>query len=589
MEMFDEIPDTQTSPVPGSSDPPKDSTESALWDWLDTAALEAERVRRREARLDEFNDFLDIFYGKHWPSSLPSFRPPIVINELRTLLLAEASDLSDSNLRIYITKDPKNGGRDEALERAFKAVWAANEIDLQFLYSTLWALICGTGFLEVGWDIDLYHGMGDVFVESRDPRTVLPDPDAIDDKKWLFVITETILDIQTIRRLFPVKGRLIEPEDRYSTKEPSGGKVDGPQTSIYSGPLYERGGLPDGRGIGYKKQRARLLDCIVIDDSIESVVEEEITKEGKKVLDENGNPKMRQYDRKKYPNGRRIVGCNGIILLDGACPHPGDRDFGLLRVVLEPTLDRFWGSGFVQQTSQLQLAANKLMSSVVENSIRLNNGIVIAEGNTGLDFESFAGIPAQVLQINQGSGIKIQYPPPMPPDMVQAPWKMLDLQKRLLGHSEARSGAPSRGNVSAELTETEISQSQSPTRLRSRLLYNVVKRLAEMIFARMAYGYQTERIIPTIDGEDLKPVTWKPLENPQDYKIYVDPASFQVMSKTMLKRLGVALYKLKAIDRESLLETLNWPEAKKTAKRLAEQEKLAAMAKMQQKQRGGKR
>jgi hypothetical protein len=61
-----------------------------------------------------------------------------------------------------------------------------------------------------------------------------------------------------------------------------------------------------------------------------------------------------------------------------------------------------------------------------------------------------------------------------------------------------------------------------------------------------------------------------------------------VMSKTMLKRLGVALYKLKAIDRQSLLEQLNWPDAQKTAKRLADAEKLAAMSKMQGKKGGSK-
>src|SRR5207253_621666 len=106
---------------------------------------------------------------------------------------------------------------------------------------------------------------------------------------------------------------------------------------------------------------------------------------------EDGNAKLKVTKKAKYPRGRRIVGANGVILYDGANPNPGG-DFGILRVVLEPTLDTFWGKGFISQTGELQLAADKLMSAVVENAIRLNNGMVIATNNTGLDMESFASI-----------------------------------------------------------------------------------------------------------------------------------------------------------------------------------------------------
>src|SRR5438309_4527666 len=79
--------------------------EETLWKWLDELATESERVRREEARFDEFGQFVDLYYGKHWPATLPSFRPPVVANELRTLILSEASDLTEAQLRVYITKD----------------------------------------------------------------------------------------------------------------------------------------------------------------------------------------------------------------------------------------------------------------------------------------------------------------------------------------------------------------------------------------------------------------------------------------------------------------------------------------------------
>lgn len=549
--------------------------ESELWAWLESLASDSERVRREDARFDLFDQWMDIYYGKHWGHSTPSYKPPIVINELRTLILSEASDLSDAELRIYVMKDPRTGGRDLDAERALRAVWIREQINLRLAYATCWALICGTGFLRASWDPDAFNGMGDVVVDDLDPRNVLPDPDAVDDRRWQYVIVEHVLDLSEIRRLFPVEGMRVRPEERWSVREGSSRSSSAESGTIswaqYEGPLANDSLL--GRRIpGYKKARARVLDCLVRDDTVETVYEQT-------GVDEAGNPIMAPRVRAKYPNGRRIVGANGVILFDGPNPNPRG-NFGIFRVVLEPALGRFWGTGFVQQTAELQLAADKMMSALVENAIRLNNGIVVAVGETGVDWESFAAIPGQIVAINPGSDFQIRYPPPMPPDMVQAPWRMLDMQRRLLGFPDPRVGMAGRGNISPELTETEISQAQGPTRLRARMLYYVVQRLAEHIFSLMAYNYTTPRVIPSVEGEHFAPAMWRPIENPNDYHVYVDPASLQIMSRTMLRRLGLALFRLRAIDRRSLLETLGWPDGEQVAGRMDQAEAAAAQAKL---------
>lgn len=564
--------------------PTTSPAEDRLWRWLRNLAVESDQVRKREARLDDFGDYLDLFYGKHWPTSMPSYRPGIVANELRTLVLSEASDLTEAQLRVYITKDPTRKGRDTQAELAFRAIWRREEIDLKLMMACVWSMVCGTGFLDVHWDPDAAHGMGDVVVNVRDPRTVLPDPDAIDDRKWSYVITQTVLDLWEIRRLFPIKGRSVNPEDRWSVREPSATE-SGPSTAEYTGPLYGEGMFMHESPRGYKKARAEVLDCFVIDDVTEEIAEEIKSPDGTPVLGEDGNPVMRHSVKAKYPNGRRIVGSNGVILLDGDNPYPA-RDFGTVRVVLEPPIGRFWGTGFLQQTDKIQIAANKMLSSTAENAIRLNAGIIVSTTNTGLDWESFANIPAQIVQINPGSEFNIRYPPPMPADMVQAPYRLLDLQRRILGFPEPRAGIAGRGNISADLTETEISQAQSATRLRARMLHQAVQRLAEMVFARMARGYTTKRHLPAVEGQAYKDVEWEPLDSPEKYSVYVDPASFTVMSRTMLRRLGLMLFRLKAIDRKSLLESLSWPDWQETSDRLDKMEQLAAMAKMKQKKGG---
>lgn len=556
--------------------------ESRLWRWVEQAAIESARVRREQGRFDLFDHYLDLYYGRHYPDSLPSYRPPVTVNELRTLILAEANDLSDMNLRVYVMKDPRTGGRDLEAERALRATWVREQIDLRVIEAVVWQAIVGTGFLRVGWDPDLARGLGDVTVEAVDPRHVLPDPDALSDRKMRFVIYETVLDLADIRRLFPTKGYLVRPQDTYSIRDSHIGGVDTVSSAVYLGPMTDGLGLVGHPYPGYRKARARVLDCYVRDDSVDSKVEPVLDASGVPIKDENGNAVLEERLVPRYPLGRRIVGANGIILYDGPNHNPGG-DNGLVRVVLEPTLAQFWGQGFVQQTGELQLAADKLASAIVENAIRLNNGLVIAKGNTGLDWETFASIPGQILQINHGSELTIEYPRPMPPDMVQAPWRFLDMQRRILGFPDPRTGAGGKGNVSPELTETEISQSQGPTRLRAKHLYFAVQRLAELIFSRMAYGYTTPRAIPATEGEAFKPVLWTPLERPERYAVYVDPASFQVMSRSLLRRLCLALYRMGAIDRRAALESLGWPDWEAVAGRLDQAEVAALSVKMSKK------
>lgn len=567
--------------------------DSQKWNWLESAASEASRVRNDEAHFDKFEKWLGLYYGQHYPESTPSYRPPVVVNELRTLILQEASDLSDTNFRVYVMSNPRSGGRDEAAERAFRAFWVRQHVDLKIVESVVWASIVGTGFLRVWWDPDAFYGMGDVVVEVVDPRLVLPDPDATDDQHMFYRLVESVLDLTEIQRLFPRRGYEVTPEERYSMKG-AGNDVGIGTTHVssslqtgwpISGPLSAGDALLGRSYKGYKKARARVLDCIIDDPTIETVAIPLKGPLGETMKNESGEEIYESLRQMKYPGGRRIVGANGIILYDGPNTNPGG-DKEIIRVTLEPTLGRFWGGqGFVQQTGELQLAADKLTSAVVENAIRLNNGIIVVKGNTGLEWESFASIPGQIVQLARDGEFTIVYPPPMPPDMIQAPWRLLDMQRRVLGFPDPRTGQSGAGNVSPELTEVEISQSQGTTRLRAKHLYHVVQRLAEMVFARMAANYTTERAIPAVEGEQFKPVVWKPIENPEHYAIYVDPASFQVMSRSLLRRTALLLYKMGAVDRTAVLEQLGWPHWEEVAGRMDQAEQMMAVAKMQAKKK----
>src|SRR5207249_11230133 len=140
------------------------------------------------------------------------------------------------------------------VERAFHAVWRRQQVDIKLMQAAVWALVVGTGFLEVGWDPDEHHGLGDVSIRVMDPRRVLPDPDAIDDQTWLYRIVEQVLDIHELRRLFPVSGMRVKPEDNWSIKSDKTG-VEGVSSPTYVGPITPSDSYLHGTVPGYKKAR----------------------------------------------------------------------------------------------------------------------------------------------------------------------------------------------------------------------------------------------------------------------------------------------------------------------------------------------
>src|SRR2546425_1135135 len=145
--------DEATSPEPRESPTLLLRTgERRAFAYLEALREEWTSQRDNEIDTDHFDDLYDAFWGDQAPASLPTFKSPIVVNEPQLLILSEVSDLTDNNLTLYIQRDPKNPGRDEAVERAVKAVWADRGIDQQIMLAGLDAMIVNAGFLTCTWN-----------------------------------------------------------------------------------------------------------------------------------------------------------------------------------------------------------------------------------------------------------------------------------------------------------------------------------------------------------------------------------------------------------------------------------------------------
>ena len=543
--------------------------EEQLWQFVSRLDEEWTRGRTQLIKEDAWEDNEKQYWGEQWDANLPSFKLPIVVNELKTLILNEVSDLTDTPLTIYVHKA---GQRDAQVEKSLQAFWKNEQVDLSVMQAALDSMIFPAGFLMCTAELQR-DGTYAVRVRAMDPRKVFPDPDGDCEETCRGFLVKDVLDLVQIREQWPERGLRVKPDDGYSLKS---SETQTPWWNIfakfgsanYKGPLSAPG--IGAQMMGYLKARACVLTLFLYDDATEEDIQVKKDAQGQAILDAEGNEQLVIKMLKKYPNGRMIVAANGVVLFDG--PYPYEGPFPIIRVIAEPTTHQFWvTTPPVQSVKELQRASNKLDSLVVENGIRLNNGMIVADTDSGLRPGQTAGLPGQVLLKRTGTQISVTYPPPMPPDMVQAGSRMREMMAKVLGWAQGRMGLGQRGNVSAELTETEISQAMGLTRLRARLLHASVQKLVTQIFYRMAQYYTVPRYIPSLGVGSLELLQWSPIASTEGYGVHVDPASFMLRSKTMLQRLTLQLAKMGKVSTKYLLTTLEMPDAEQEAAR-ADQE-----------------
>jgi hypothetical protein len=543
--------------------------------------LDAQTARNQLIRDRQWTLWEKGYWGDYWPEILPSFKSPIVVNDMKRLILTELSDLTDNAPTVYVAKMDQRGKRDRTLEDAIQAYSLDQQLDLRFLEASVDACIWPCGFLTLEWDPRSAQGQGNILVRARHPATVYPDPYAADDVEWRYVILRDVMDVYEVRSRWPDQGRFVRPD---AARVDEAGPLTGPGSFHGRGasmlsPLYPIASPVPTLG---QDHRVTVYTCYVQDHTRDVRVVESV--------DHLGVRKLHRQTRLRYPYGRLLICTQDTVLFDG--PNPYGEEFPIVRVVLQPTLHRFWPErSLVADLLEMQRASDKLESLTVENALRMQKAVLLADANSGINQRTFGDIPGQIVFKTPGSEVKWERPPPLPPDLIQHGQRLRDLMARTIGQTGPRQGQGGRGNVSAELNETEISQAQGLTRLRARYLHGAAVRFYRKLFAAMARFYTAPRLLPLVVNEEWKPIMWTPLLNPEQYATHVDPRSFSIQSKLLIKRLSLALAKMGKVDDQTLLETLEFPNATEIAQKAQQQLQLQAAAHQRQQgqKRGGRR
>jgi hypothetical protein len=551
--------------------PGQENRSSLTLNPLVSQIIELRRISaeaRRELLGDDwFRNVKDFYALDVGTGQMPTFRPRVAIPQLQMFMLAETSELTDNDPIIYITNH--EGERDKDRERVLKGHWRQEHYSIKLMMAQLWANFCGTGIIAIGQDPLAYNGRGTVWMEALDPQQFFPDPAAMSDEDWQYVIWETPKYVDEVRRQWPERGWRVP--NRPIARTPL--SDSGYPLSMPMGPMDQITGIPNQYYANSGLVQPRY--CYLYDPTPERVKEAAGSKAGEPWLAASKFKLM-------FPNGRRVVECENIILDDGDNPTP-HRRFPFVPYFGMPKLEGFWAPPPIRYTRGLQEYAERLLTQYFENCVRTNNAVLVCPDTAGQSAEELEAkmLPGGVIVYSAvgGSEPKFLTTAAFPPQFMESVKVPLELQKELQGYTDPRTGSPGAGNISSDLYEAALEKASRLTKLRARMSAVSTQKVAELVFYTMARFFKREINMPTMD-EEFSMLPWKPISDSTEWHAWLDPGSIQPESAQNLRKQAMALRQAGAIDLQTFLEDIGVSNAKEVAEKATEEQKLAALNKI---------
>lgn len=534
------------------------------------------------ARLREWWNFRS---GIASQSRAPSFRPQIQFSDLHWMSIQEAGDLTDNSpMPIIMGPDDK---RRQVHEKALRGQWYVGEYNMSFYHGALEALFAGTGVLMMVFDPYGRRGRGNTNLKWIDTENFVVDPSCTSFRNWQYVAYRAKLSLDELRRSFPRNARRLPkfPSATSIGVPKLGGSQDQSpdQMRMPPGPMQQMSFGPLGSGAD-----TRVCEYFLLLDDGRKQVEDIGGSKEPALLPEPRTVPM-------YPYGRLIIRCDKIKLYDGPNPY---RKFPFIPIQVHPARNNFWAPPPIRLVIQLQEIAQTLSRQNIENTVRLNNGMVIINETAGLSADSVMGLPGERVLVKSPEGveraIKILTPPAFGGEQWSMPDKLLDKMRSNFGMSDQRSGKLPAGNVSSSLFDSSLSQATGLTQVRSRLMQPSVKLAMEAVYETMLQ-YQNETMFPLPATEKdgaLEFINWTGARDPDeidDWELLVDPSSIKAMSSAMARQYALLLRNAGLLDVLSTLEAIGWPGADAIAAKVNQEQQMQLLSKESARGRPNKR
>lgn len=583
-----------------------------------------ERAKKARQNYDyEWGELWRFFLGDQWKEKRPSYRHSEVINFIFSELQTTLALLTDARPKVeYLAQEPSDYEFATVVAKVIEAKWDANAWSATVAEACLDALATGTGIGCVPWKQQLAQGLGDFAFESEDPYYVFPDPNArtkFNDEYSNYVLTAIPTDVDVLKKEYPDKKELIKA-DLNDLSAFGIDKTDDFSHVRYVSPTDKDMPTGDEKSSNrYSPQKVLKLTLYIKSD--EMVQEEIETGE----LDEAGLPVKGYQQKAKYPNGRRIVVANSVVLENGDNPYEGGK-FPYARLVDYGLPRQFWGVGDIKHLKSPQVIINKLTSYILDILITMGNPVWVVDTSASVDTDNLTNQPGLVIEKSPGGQVQRLDGVQLQPYIVQVLEMFQDrVWNKLSSSKEVSQGVQPTENASGYQLELLQEAAQTKIRSKSRNLDVFLNEVGDLMLDRILQFYDVPRVIrltgdegatkyfkfsiepgPNPDNPDDPedqirygvvqnfnqdpngqyvpgPVERKPLKGNLDVKITT--GSSLAFAKAQKAGKARELFKDGIFDAEDYLSAIEWPGKEKIIQKY--KDRMLAMAQAQQAQQGG--
>lgn len=542
-----------------------DKAEKALLKHLDDLYTEGSKYRDDHAK--EWERAIDMVRGKVWPEKRPSYKVNATMNFLDQIVEKKVALLTDSRPTINVVATKT--GLDHACEmltQVCEGVMEERFFERKLCEFLFFDQLFGMCYFKTPWRSDLNFGRGAIDIMTIDPRMFIFDPfvrQAYNIPFGEYVCMEDIQPTDFLVEKYNISGDKIKADY---------GKRDSADNSIVS-------------------KTRRMFNNIFAksNDSPSSVIDRSVVRDWW-IIDRKTTGKNKESGKEErvFKNWRHIVIAGGHICVDDNNPYfDGVHPFDGMDWSFDP--DSAYGRNEVGKLEMPQMMLNKLMAVALESGIYMANPVWIGDRDalSEDEWKRLNNQPGGHIRTRPGRNLKREAGVSVPPSLMQMLTMLAQGLKELGGETEATTGRKPGQVTSGQGIEALQQAATTSVRLKARQIEYLQEQVGQKIVSRIFQYMDDDRLFNLL-GENEKTKTFSYVRSElketltqaginyenahQFFQFKVIPASSLSSTKWQRGLIAVQLYQLRAIDREALLDAIEYPNREEILKRTIEKQ-----------------
>ncbi|MBI9090152.1 MAG: hypothetical protein JEZ12_13130 [Desulfobacterium sp.] len=556
--------------------PPDDHEDLGLWIWQLFEASYADKERL--GLMDRWVSNYKLFRGNHWGEKKRKDKNKISVNLYFANVQRTVANITSKNpVAEVVDMDGHEDNADQVLSAKLRKWWHETEQQATLGTTCQNNEVYGLTIEKHGWS----PAKKIPYVALTDPYTFFPAPNCPHDLQDApYLIHAFAMDVGKIEEIFQVEGveaedvrTILGKEDREEVR-PNATTMSRNSGVVHQQIRHTLGG--EETRPGGSKGEGLVVECWFRDYSTVT--------EGKIQVNEDGTKSIVPETRQKYPDGIRvvtIVNRGRVILSDMENPNinlelPLEAlketyawgRFPFSKVNSYEDATSMWGFSAAEQVGDLNKKIDEIVSRMAAYVNRALFPPMIIEKGCGITKNMVNNKPGLVLMPTRPNA-RIEFLPV--PNLPQSFFQILDVftsfHDRIYQIEDADRGVQPTGVTAASAIVALQERNAVLIQHKIRAIeYLARERGRWAISAFQNYGAVIEQIEVKGEAYELQGIALAG----RKFNYLVESGSTVARTSIQQQEQAMALYRDQAIDRQALLETINFPNWKEVIERVGE-------------------